>query len=383
MKKFYQIILLLLAALLLLGCAGGNSTKKPESYADENNRLNTRDGMVATHDGILYTCITASDGYYVYATELDTGKTVPLCNKPECTHDDKNCNAALSADACLMSLYDGRLYWLSGVGSAVLSSMALDGTDRRVELELKKEYEMMLVNGSMALYNGKLYRCGVGEGISDAEIYQGGAFYSQKIANGSEPVELLRFDNAYSALSRLDGSTLYVAFMFYDRDTSVEAMNLYAYDMDKEELKELYSGEFDGTGEMDMFVSGDKLIFHNGGSRIRSFSLTDGKIEALYANIGDLNVRTVMDDVGIASVDFLNFVCLDPSGKELSKVSLEAAGISDMCNKFPLGSVNGIFYFRLEAFTEEGPGPIYLVSIDPKTGEVKVLTERLHGIYLD
>ena len=82
--------------------------------------------------------------------DIASGKTMVLCNKPECTHTDISCNACLSSDYSVFGLriYDNKLYWI-GTGSYGLSLMRmnLDGTEHETVTVL--DYKV----ANKAIYN--------------------------------------------------------------------------------------------------------------------------------------------------------------------------------------------------------------------------------------
>ena len=91
-------------------------------------------GICETSDTIYFLPITINqygEPAFLQYHDIASGKTMPLCNKPECTHTDSTCNACLSYNHLVFGLriYDGKLYWI-GTGNYGLSLMRmnLDGT---------------------------------------------------------------------------------------------------------------------------------------------------------------------------------------------------------------------------------------------------------------
>ena len=106
----------LLAALLLSACA-----RLPR----RSNRTNSRRGSIYAGDGctkrLRYAWVQLSKigsnycgsnalGSYLYYYDTATGTSGPLCAKPDCAHDTKDCFAYTGQGASL-SYYDGKLYW--------------------------------------------------------------------------------------------------------------------------------------------------------------------------------------------------------------------------------------------------------------------------------
>ncbi len=63
---------------------------------------------------LLSFCKT-EDGYYLqsdgllYFMDSTTGKMIVVCNKPECSHNDSDCNAWINSP--FLSYYQGKLYY--------------------------------------------------------------------------------------------------------------------------------------------------------------------------------------------------------------------------------------------------------------------------------
>ena len=132
MKKIV-ICFFVLFLMLFSGCdrESAHSTA-PDTY----------DLCAATSD---YTMAETEDGFYMsyfghllYADKTDLSKWVPVCNKPNCTHDlnSFDCDAAIAGG---FRLHQGRIYYCDsdsyygGSYDIVIVSMSASGGDRKVE----------------------------------------------------------------------------------------------------------------------------------------------------------------------------------------------------------------------------------------------------------
>ena len=96
-------------------------------------------GLFATEDTIYFAPQgIGSNPSFLYFTDIASGVTMPLCNKPECTHTDNTCNAYLGDNHYFSAIriYDGKIYWLAldltDLPCYHLMRMNLDGTDHEI-----------------------------------------------------------------------------------------------------------------------------------------------------------------------------------------------------------------------------------------------------------
>lgn len=152
MKRIITIFLAL-ALLFLAGCDSPG--------AEEARTVDTARSFVHYYKAVL-AAETADTIYYIgefdtfikYADKA-TGVTGFLCGRPDCKHNDENCNAytAVSGPDCLFT-DAGRLYWvcdsIDDFKTCSLYSAAPDGTDRREELAIDRE--LLARNASSLAY---------------------------------------------------------------------------------------------------------------------------------------------------------------------------------------------------------------------------------------
>lgn len=88
--------------------------------------------IAATEDGYYF--ITPTGTYLMYF-DIATKETIPVCNKPDCTHTDKTCGCYLGSGNYVKGniyYYQGKLYYMPIVeGMAVLTQMDSTGGNRK------------------------------------------------------------------------------------------------------------------------------------------------------------------------------------------------------------------------------------------------------------
>ena len=162
-----QTAILLLSVFCLavfVGCSGTRPddtqvTQAPSDApvitgADFDNRFGQGYSNLAETDDAYY--FRGFNSGFLYYFDKASGESAVLCGKPECLHDPDDCNAYIGKIGRSLNLYDGRLYFVSPDSSnnkLGYYSIALDGTDRKLETHLDDEQSMMCYD----LHRGMLY----------------------------------------------------------------------------------------------------------------------------------------------------------------------------------------------------------------------------------
>ena len=164
MKKNKLLLGLLLLLFLGVGCdrTPGDATKTGGSVGSGESSVMMEQpfnlfcgSMAETPEGYYYLRDT-----FVYYCPRGESRFVPLCGKPNCTHNDPNCNAFVSLGSPL-ELYDGMLYIDVGPDEDALSfvKMKLDGTEHETVSTDLKAYGLNGSDYSFSSYlpHGKAY----------------------------------------------------------------------------------------------------------------------------------------------------------------------------------------------------------------------------------
>lgn len=155
MKRSMSVcILLSMLFVLLTGCQSrGPEQDLGDTYVPES------DNQYYFHlSGLLGSPITESEdayyfehGQYLYLKDKKAGNCVPLCNKPDCTHDEQamnpdgssNCNAFFPVIQSL-AYYQGKLYILCP--DPAVYEMDASGSTRKELLQLKEHVSCAMVH---------------------------------------------------------------------------------------------------------------------------------------------------------------------------------------------------------------------------------------------
>ena len=156
MKKLFSMgIVLSLLLALLTGC----QSPGPEQDLGDKFILGEDNQYYFYLSGAQGTPLAESEdcyyfmrnGRYICSKNKETGEVVPLCNKPDCTHDENemnsdgssNCNAFLGSEDTL-DYYHGKIY-LEG-GDSKIYEVDSSGTTRKELLSLKENLSFMMVH---------------------------------------------------------------------------------------------------------------------------------------------------------------------------------------------------------------------------------------------
>ena len=154
MKKLFSMgIVLSLLLTLLIGCqSSGPEQDLGDGYVMGSD--NQYYFLMASLQGNAMTesenAVYFQDGWYLYATDKKTGACVPLCNKPDCTHDENernadgssNCNACLTAEN--LAYYQGKLYAVDH--DSIVWELSINGDTRKQLIQLEKEITSAIVH---------------------------------------------------------------------------------------------------------------------------------------------------------------------------------------------------------------------------------------------
>ena len=404
---------LLLSLILLLGFSGcgkaeedGRGFDAARSFAHFYSSTWVRE----TTDTLYF--LGWSDHYIKYADKA-TGISGVLCGRPECRHNDENCNAYVDAECILM---DGdRLYWMaveftdSGI-QYVLYSMALDGTDRRKETELPEGFipSSTAAHRHYLLYDGWLYFGDVSSEIINGEQIHHNYVAAAPIGSTQEPFVILKedpIDRGYSNLAiQFYKGDLYILtcepsplnegeeYLLYD-------CTLRRWNAETDELETLYEDESVLNWSSELWVTDDGVLFNRNTSttygplenRIYKYYFDSGECEYLFDNgiYGWANMGLIADDLvsgqqitdgNDGTYDF--YVMLkDFEGNVLvdETYTLDIWGgyanddIQDIFSIDFVGRDEEYAYYSFAAFDKDGTSYISLVSVALDGGGAQVM----------
>ena len=151
--RFLATLLAALLTLSLASCDGGNTELEDEFQKNMRQSKYTHIGdMCETGAGVYFNL----DGFLYYLEKASARVTV-LCGKPDCGHNDADCNARINSRGIWYS--GDKLYCVSyakGNGGKFVTAMEPDGTDRQNVQELLYEANGVQSSVTAAIYHGLL-----------------------------------------------------------------------------------------------------------------------------------------------------------------------------------------------------------------------------------
>lgn len=151
---------IVLAAFLLFltACSSGDGKTQGETTVDPRLFNSNASLINATEDTVYFlTGVEGLNNHRLSYMDRATGYAGVLCGKPECTHAGSDCNAWVDS-AIVLTVAEGRVYWAEmGYGRMSVSSVALDGTDRRTEWISPEDYVQVIGNRWLKVYGNVIY----------------------------------------------------------------------------------------------------------------------------------------------------------------------------------------------------------------------------------
>ena len=209
-------------------------------------------GLCSTDDTIYY--IIQHNEKQTYCTlmyrDKKTGISGPLCGKPECLHNDRDCNAYISTDKDYLYglyVYDRKLYL--STGSSVIN-MELDGTNRG---GMGISSGLFLTNGrvtnSAVPHRGYEYYFGTKYDITDGVVNETLVVAAQPLDGGEgfKIIERAVPDNTLCQV-RFAGNDVYILVgypVFLNEIDTVGEIELYRWDSKTRRSEVLYYGRLD------------------------------------------------------------------------------------------------------------------------------------------
>lgn len=168
MKKIQGVTLILLLCVFLVACADSGEKNSTENISESNSSENAMRFDLSAMDYNPYTdaqsfftnsrVAKSEHGYYYWDSshmgfmmyyDIQSGQKVPLCNRPDCRHDDTDCNAWYPGifgsqkgdvwyDTVYLYFYNDSLYLIGcdKEGYVNLYRVSEDGSSREVSTRL-------------------------------------------------------------------------------------------------------------------------------------------------------------------------------------------------------------------------------------------------------
>ncbi len=283
LKSVFKPLAFTLSAAALCSCSG-NGEIKSEAY------VMTSGATECLYEAEAFDCVSNGSRNLITYYSAAAGKCVPICTKPNCTHESDDCTAVVDSARGMLKTEDGLMFFDYGEeGELNLIKSDYNGSNRRVIAALDN---LMSYTWTDAVY-GKdsvlcIYRDMVGfEEIEDDQTPEMADEYTNRIVridvNGGEASEILcKKDHAAAVSNALiyEGKLIY-SYQHYTRDIrklsegeklgDYYLSGFYSLDLDTGEEKKLSEGydKMMMTEQSFNYFNPERIICHN---------LEDGKL---------------------------------------------------------------------------------------------------------
>lgn len=181
--------------------------------------------MADSKDGYYF--INGPSNQYLFYKDKATGEEAPLCNKPDCLHNDDTCNGYIGMIKALI-YYSGKIYYLtdgvfnpttSGSENDALYEISLDGKGHK-ELLSFPEYVYLIT-----MHRGYIYYVTTDYGTipgKEDEAYTTVRFYRlpiNKLKSKAELLYELQGIDAFITNLLCDGNSIYFSCSMYTDDS--------------------------------------------------------------------------------------------------------------------------------------------------------------------
>ncbi len=309
MKKLISLAIALTLCLTLFGCSDEQANLPKPNVTGDTTVLGSdfqKDMSQSTAFHLENIC-ESERGYFfcyadgnIYYLDKESGASTVLCGKPECSHNDENCNAFTAALS--LTYYDGKLYWthhdyVQENGSVVdkgirLHCMDLDGTNHTVVQNLEftpggntsSSLTKPIIHRGIVYFNysGRLYMAALGADIDNAVC-----IFGEEITDDGSL--MINTNELYYELWA-DGDLLYFMAKNVKQSGGSYKDVLYSYDPQNQNLTKLWQvpeksevGTWDTTGVSvsSWYVSGEYIYFYLCGNDLWYSELSTGKTAKL------------------------------------------------------------------------------------------------------
>ncbi|MDE6420076.1 MAG: hypothetical protein K2K87_06060 [Lachnospiraceae bacterium] len=246
-KRSAKLLCVLTVGLFLLSACGKTEEK------DMNGTVIAMESHEIGSDFEYQDIAESEIGYYFWECRCDdhinprlmfmdkeSGRVVPLCNKPDCMHDGKDCNAYFpemhpgqnGVDKHYLQYYDGNLYavGLSPDNYVALFCIKEDGSEWEINAKLYRTDYMATghwKSPEILIHDGYVYMVDVKQEMMKLERIPVGGGTAEVLFEGDDDAKAVE---VYRIKSR-EGVIFFQVYIFSDESTECASGGLYQYDV--------------------------------------------------------------------------------------------------------------------------------------------------------
>lgn len=280
----------------------------------------------------LPTACNTENGYYLqnegvlYFFDSALGKMIVVCGKPECPHNDVDCNAWINSQ--LLSYYDGKLYYAQGDSIhnsyITLCSMNLDGTDHKDIQVIQKAEPGWRVNCADPIFvNGvvyfmepdhSVYRVRLGQDVKNAVMLISGE--QENMLDTSGWKFWADGENAYAINRYMDNNGDEHDTLYLLGDNAANTQKIWSSSQIVDSI----------SAEASWYIMNGRLYYYASGSELWNIDLSSGNSQkiALSGNTSGGTVTFTDENIIILSADNREITVFDYNGVNKAKIDLSS-----------------------------------------------------------
>lgn len=282
-STFLMSVLILIC--ICAGCKGTNDVQSDRIYSQ------CFSSFCRMGEHVVY-AEQKRNGQYLYYYDAETAQALPLCGKPECTHDIADCGAFIDNVAVGLGSTEDAIYWIEpgdNLEYYMLYRENPDGTKRKALRRLERINEDVLPIG-MTLYDSEnMYTCGNKRGVSDGQEVIATALYVYPKEKGEKRV-LFEEQVAAAPAIQIFRNKLYLSLVKQEVTEENGEIRLSSrfelrrYDLKSWEEEILFQGDLDFV-PFGFYVLEDRILLttvSSGNNWVYSFHMENRTIDPAF-----------------------------------------------------------------------------------------------------
>ncbi|MCR5637009.1 MAG: hypothetical protein K6F76_07530 [Clostridiales bacterium] len=341
-KKLSVIISTFIIAVIACSCSQSDRIERDTSLKsllvgdysftvgyDDPLCLSSSSNIAASENGYYFTDMNF---HYLYYFDKTSKRTVPVCNMPNCTHDDENCNAYIDDIRHHPGLwyFDGHIY-LVGKKDGVMGLYRInkDGTDHTRSCDFASIGPQSTL--TLTVHRGYAY-------FSVEEQDENDKIFRVKLDDNSKPEVVYETPNKDEAIHDIRGygDRLILYSYRYDKETDTNKHKLSYYDFSSENVTDITPDGFTYA----IYAIAENCIIYNSACNVLKYDAEKDEVSVFYdkgccdisydGNYVYLdNITGILNEVA-DEFDFSNRVIkvMDLSGNQIDEIPADTKDLN-------------------------------------------------------